>query len=660
MAVLTAQDVSVGYGSRTLFSGLSFNLEARDRLGLVGRNGAGKSTLMKVLASAGGPLPGSRPPDTGTVGVRRGARIGYLPQDLLTLPSGSLLESVLASVAERPELEARHAAAEAALHAATTETAQEEWAAELSETSEALLHFDDRFGPHRAGEILTGLGFTTAEFSLPIETFSGGWRMRAALSGLLLQQPDVLFLDEPTNHLDAPTLAWFDLFVRRFPHALVLISHDRAFLNRHLRRVIAVAGGVAEMYSGNYNDYERERELRRTQTASRLKNLQDKRSQLKEFVDRFGSKATKAAAAQSKQKQIDKLDEEIAELPQAAFVRSLSFRFPEAQASGKEVMRMNGVAKRFGANVVYRDASAIVQRGERIAIVGRNGAGKTTLLRIIAKELAQDSGTIELGHNVTMAYYAQHHSDVLDAKKTIFEELDALVARSYQGATGPTGPQIRQIAGAFLFSGDDIDKRISVLSGGERARVALAKLLVVPSNVLLLDEPTNHLDLESSEALSDALLTYPGTMIFVSHNESFVERLATTLWVVEDGLLHKFPGDFTSYLQSLQGEAAPEAKAAKGNASQNKERRQLEARARDARASLIRPFKKEVEQAERAIADLESQQKAAEAKLADPEFYKSPESAGVMREFNTRREKLEKLYVSWEAAQVKLQKAEQA
>ncbi len=646
MPVLTIKNLALSFGARALFSDLTFNIENDDRVGLVGRNGAGKSSLMKILAGALGT-------DSGSVALRRGARVGYLPQDILSLPAGSVLESVLASVPGRNQLEADARAAEEALSATSEPEEQAELGAELAELHEQLIHFDDRFGAHRAGQILLGLGFKNDQLGSPVGALSGGWRMRAALASLLLQAPDVLLLDEPTNHLDAPTLAWFDSFLRRFPHALILISHDRSFLNRHARRIVAVAQGRAELYVGNYDAYVKERALREEQRLNRQKNLLDKREQLQTFVDRFGAKNTKATQAQSKRKLIEKLDEELESLPDPGFQRALRFRFPEVQPSGKEVLRLEKVAKRFGENIVYKNASSIVQRGERIAIVGRNGAGKTTLLKLIGGELQRDSGEVIFGHNVVLAYFAQHHGEQLDAKKTIAGELDAFVADAYRGRIGqaPTSAMIRQIAGAFLFSGDDIDKRISVLSGGERARVALAKLLIVPSNLLLLDEPTNHLDLESSEALAHALSEYPGTMIFVSHNRSFVEQLATKLWVVDDGELHTFPGNFADYLASQTTDDDAPATSGSDKPHASKERRRQDAQARAEHAAKLKPLQKAVTEAEKRIAILEVAQREAEKRLADPDFYKTSEAAALTREFVSRKNELEALYGKWEEAQ---------
>ncbi|MCC6811396.1 MAG: ABC-F family ATP-binding cassette domain-containing protein [Deltaproteobacteria bacterium] len=644
MSLLLVRDLSLAFGARQLLADVSFPISAGDRVGFVGPNGAGKSTMMKLIA-------GVMPPDSGGVQLQKGARIGYLPQEIAGSSTGTLLESVLASVPQRGALQSQLRTVEQGLAQTTVEAEQLELSQQLADLSHELSDFEAQFGPHRAQQILSGLGFTNQDFARPLGEFSGGWRMRAALAGLLLQQPDLLLLDEPTNHLDLPTLEWFDAFLVRSRSALVLISHDREFLNRHIKRVVAIEPGGVHQHTGDYNSYEEARELRRLQNeAAREANL-EKRAELQAFIDRFGAKATKAKQAQSRQKQLDKLET----VQEMAVNRTLRFRFPEVEPSAREVLKIEHVTKRFGTRAIYEDATALVQRGDRIAIVGKNGAGKTTLLKLVANELALDAGSISVGQRVALAYYAQHHGDKLDMKRTIFEELDAALPDA-------SPARVRQVAGAFMFSGDDIDKSISVLSGGERARVALAKLLLVPSNFLLLDEPTNHLDLDSSEALIGALATYTGTMLFVSHNESFVRQLATKIWQVEDGRLETFPGDFDAYLYALrtrrleiEAEAAPAAERDESGEETPKQRRQREAQERQQKSAREKPVKEAIAKAEAEIAALEAAQKDDEALLASPDFYKdSARAAEVSRGFDARRQRIEALYQTWESLQLQL------
>ncbi|HYY52989.1 MAG TPA: ABC-F family ATP-binding cassette domain-containing protein, partial [Myxococcales bacterium] len=529
MSLLHARGLSLRYGAKVLLEGASFTLGPRDRVGLIGPNGSGKSTLMKILA-------GRIEPDAGEVQVVRRARAGYLPQELSELPPASILEGVLASVPGRAWLESRLAAAEEALSQAATEEDQIELGGELAEVHEQLVHHEELYGRHRAEEILCGLGFAESALTGPAAALSGGWKMRAALAALLLQDPELLLLDEPTNHLDVPTLEWFDAFLRRSRKALLLVSHDREFLDRQIDRVLSFEPEGLRTYAGNYERYLELRAAEEEHLAAQAEKQSRRRAQMQAFIDRFRAKATKARQVQSRIKLLEK--EEIVQVrEERATVR---FRFPEAPRSGREVARLEKVSKAYDGKPVYRDLSAQVLRGDRIAVIGLNGAGKTTLLKLLAQEIAPDAGTVALGHNVVPGYFAQHHTERLDPSRTVLQELHGLV---------PSEPQswVRGVLGAFLFSGDDVDKHIGVLSGGERARVALARLLVVPSNFLLIDEPTNHLDLDSSEALIDALTRYEGTLLFVSHNRSFVNGLATQVWEVRDGRIDAQPGDLDDW-----------------------------------------------------------------------------------------------------------------
>jgi ATP-binding cassette subfamily F protein 3 len=635
MSLCTIQEISLGYGARSIFRDLSFLIGYTDRVGLVGANGAGKSSLMKMLA-------GVLPPDGGTISFAKEVRAGYLPQELVGFGDGTLLDAVLAGVDERVATLARFQKAEEAMNLAADEDAMMACAEELAEASSALGDVDQLYGPHRAAQILCGLGFKETDFAKPANTFSGGWRMRGALASLLLRDPDLLLLDEPTNHLDLPTLAWLDDFLSRSGKALVLISHDREFLNRHTNRILWINQGNVTGYTGNYDDYEMQKALEQAQREAKSVKVEAKRAQLQRFIDRFGAKNTKATQAKSKQKMIDRL--EVVEFLKEG--KKLGFRFPEVAPSGKDVLLITGLQKRFGEKKIYEDASAHIARGDRIAIVGVNGAGKTTLLKLVADELPVDSGTIKMGHQVSMAYYAQHHGDKLDATKTIFAELDALV---------PDQPPsfVRKTAGAFLFSGDDIEKSISVLSGGERARVALAKLLLLPSNFMLLDEPTNHLDIDSAGALLEALQGYQGTLLFVSHNEDFVRRLATKIWEVEDGVIRVFSGSFDEYLESVRERrlresqlTRPEAAPAKKEAP--KEQRKKEDEPKKAKQEKDKGSSQKRAAIEKEIETLEESQKKIEAQMSASNFYTKPDAATITKTYEKQKKQLEQAYHSWE------------
>jgi ATP-binding cassette subfamily F protein 3 len=483
MSLLVASGLSLAHGPKILLDGAGFSVGPLDRIGLLGANGTGKSTLLRILA-------GQVTPDAGTLTWRRGTRVGYLPQDVAALPAGSVIESVLAAVPGRASLQERLQAAEDGLQAATEPEAQLELSEALADLHEQLDHFEERFGKHRAERLLAGLGFTLAELTKPCSALSGGWKMRAALAGLLLQDPDLLLLDEPTNHLDIPTLTWFDQFLRSSRRALILVSHDREFLDRQVGKVLSLELEGVRAYTGGVTAYRQWRVEEEARLRASARKQADKREQLETFIERFGAKATKAAQAKSKQKLLDKM-ETVETLEERATVR---FRFAEAPRSGREALRLDGLAKAFGPRTVYRDLTATVARGDRIGVIGPNGAGKSTLLKLAAGTLAPDRGTVKPGHGVVMGYYAQHllepggvTAGSLDPRATVLETLWALAPDKGEA-------WIRSIAGGFLFSGDDVQKQIRVLSGGERARVALAKILSRGANLVILDEPTNDLD----------------------------------------------------------------------------------------------------------------------------------------------------------------------
>ena len=496
--------------------------------------------------------------------------------------------------------------------------------------------------------------------------------MRAALAGLLLQDPDLLLLDEPTNHLDVPTLEWFDTFLRGTRRALLLVSHDREFLNRQIDRVLALEPEGLRSYTGDYEDYKRQRAIEEERLLAEAKRQDAKRAQLEGFIERFGAKATKARQAKSKEKLLEKM-EEVQVLEHRATVR---FRFAEAPRSGREVLRLEGVRKAFGPRVVYRALDATVQRGERVGVIGANGAGKSTLLKLVAGELAADGGEVKLGHGVLAGYFAQHHFEraehegdgpgamrtfgALDPDRTVLDTLWDLVPD--QGEA-----YVRGVAGSFLFSGDDVEKKVGVLSGGERARVALAKLLLVPANLLVLDEPTNHLDLDSSEALIEALKGYAGTLLFVSHNRSFLNQLATVIWEVKDGGILPFPGNLDDWLyhqKELEAAAAASGALADGASrggpsvaapANDKERRRVEAEARNARYRLERPLRDRIAALEARIEELEQEERAATEALADPALYQDfGRAKPLIERQHAAKEELAGLYAEWEAAQEEL------
>ena len=622
MSLLAAEDLHLSFGSKRIFAGDSLAVEPGDRLGLVGPNGAGKSTLLRILA-------GRAQPDGGRVRQAKGLRVGYLAQEHGDASDTPLLASVLAEAPGRDALEDRLAECERALAEATDEDEQLERSERLAQLHEELADLEQSYGAHRAEAILYGLGFGEADLSRPLSELSGGWRMRAALAALLFAKPDVLLLDEPTNHLDLPTVHWLSGFLSGVRQAVVLTCHDRAFLNRHVRRVASLELDGLKTFRGDYDAYLEQRALELAHLEARIEKNAERARQLEAFVDRFRAKATKARQAQSRVKQIEKLREQQVELPEVR--RALHVRFPAVERSSERVLRIEGMG--FGyepEEPVLGGVAAEVRRQDRIAIVGVNGAGKTTLLRLIAQELVPDVGTIELGRGVRTSYFAQHHAEALEAGRTVLDEVRAAAPESSE-------TQARALCGAVLFSGDEVDKPIAVLSGGEKARVALARMLARPANLLLLDEPTNHLDTESADVLTESLERFEGTLIFVSHDLGFAERLATKVWDVSGGRLEAFPGGLRAYLDRLDGAAiddtfarlgsAPARRA--GPAEPDKQARiaAREAKKRDEAEHRRRRRRVEaaVERAEAEIARLEAEKGSAEAALTDPAVLADPD-----------------------------------
>ncbi len=545
MSLIVLENVSLGFGAQRILWDLNVRIGEQERIGLIGPNGAGKSTLLRVMMS-------EQSIDSGQVRRANRCRIGYLPQDVQELAAESLLLSVLHTVPGRADVEARIAAAGDEMDAATDVTRQMELADQLAEFGEQLDHLDLYYSERQAIRILKGLGFQESDFDRPTAELSGGWKMRGALAGLLFQQPDVLFLDEPTNHLDLPSVMWLDKFLNELRSTMILICHDRDFLNRHIKRVLSFEPEGLRSYNGNYDSYLEQREAEEEVLSAHRRNRERELKRAETFVNRFKAKATKARQAQSRARRVKRLQTELEADRPLGRRKELNFQFPEVKRSGRDVVRLDGVSKAFGDLRLYNNLSKAIYAQDRVAIVGVNGAGKTTLLRLIAKELDADAGTIEYGSNVQLGYYAQHHNEQLTDERTVLDEIRSAGANTSESF-------IRGVCGAFLFSRDEVDKVVGVLSGGERARVLLAKLLVNPGNLLLMDEPTNHLDLASSEALAEALAGFGGTLVFVSHNTTFVNRLATRVWDIEGGELIDYPGTLDDYMATKARQAAPPA-----------------------------------------------------------------------------------------------------
>ncbi len=666
MSVVVLEHVSLSFGGRRIVEDLNWRIAEGDRIGLIGPNGSGKTTLLRLVAR-------DQAPDGGSLRWARGTRVGWLPQDIDVAGGRTLLALVRSAVPGRANLENDLAQAELD-YAKALERGEEdvmESATRLAELHERIAHFETSFSEHEAKRILAGLGFEESDHHRDVGELSGGWRMRGVLASLLFSQPDVLLLDEPTNHLDMPSVAWFSDFLARYAHPFVLISHDREFLNEQINRVVSLEVETVRQYPGNYEDYLRQRAEEEEILENKAKNLEREREKSMQFINRFRAQATKARAVQSRIKALEKM--ESVELYRKR--RVMSFRFPATERAGHEVVKLHGVRKAYGERVVLPQIDATVYRGDRVGIIGPNGAGKTTLLKTIAGELTADGGTIELGYQVKPGYYAQHHAELLHPKNSVYDEV-----ASINREIGQT--RVRTVLGSLLFSGDDVDKKIGVLSGGEKARVALARLLMDPGNLLLLDEPTNHLDLESCESLIDTLDTFDGTMIFVSHNRAVVRRLATKIWSMEHGALTEYPGNLDDYMRQWRGrydggdesgasEKEPERKngaaakkpsvlpaGSKSTREDEKRKRREEAERRNERNRRLGKIEKKVAELEARIAELEERQRERNDRLCHPSgFANDAERFATLTSMQVDAEKIDELTSRWEGAQEELDRA---
>ena len=631
--MLTIADVSKSYGPRTLFSNVSLFVARTDRFGLVGSNGVGKSTLFNLIL-------GEETADDGTITWERGADFGFLPQE--SAPVGN--ETVLEIATSGKKL------------------------APTDDDDHDIDHIDWTLEP-RAKQILAGLGFREGDHDKPAKSFSGGWVMRAHLARLLVSEPALLLLDEPTNHLDLEALLWFQNYLTNYPGGLLVISHDRAFLNALCNGILELRGGTLHRYTGNYDDYLREKDARHEQQAARYKNQQREIAHLQKFVDRFGAKASLASRAKSKEKQIERLMEDAVEAP-VEDLKRVNFRFPQTPRSGLKVVKLEHVSQAYGDHVVYEDLNFEAERGQRIVLVGPNGAGKSTLLKILADVVPIQGGTRTLGSNVVAGYFAQNRTENLNTKATVLENVMDLRTQANQ----LTEQQARTILGAFLFRKDDVFKPVSVLSGGEKSRLALARLLVDPPNLLLMDEPTTHLDIASIDALIHALGQYEGTLIFISHDVYFIRQLAKTVLHVHSGRLTPYAGDYDYYLEKSRATneraaltagftdarpsqaATPKPAAAKGAPKPAPAPAPSKPKLT---SNQINRLRTDVSRLEEDVSKLEARQAEIVASLEAPETYADAGKAlHLNRELSAVVDQLQAATAAWEQAASKLEQAQ--
>jgi len=640
--MITLSEISKAYGSKTLFTDATIQLNRGDRVGLVGPNGAGKTTLFNMIL-------GYESPDSGEVIRERNVRVGHLPQESAPVGDETVIELATAVTEEFVKIRRQVLAFDEGHHDEGVE-----WHDDLHN------RFNDLGGYQldaKAKGILKGLGFKDTDFDRPARELSGGWVMRAHLARLLVWEPDMLMLDEPTNHLDLETVIWFQEYLVNYPGAILIISHDREFLNFLVDGIIEIRMSRIYRYRGNYDGFLLQKAASIEQQWAAYKNQQREIERLNDFVKRFGAKASKASQAQSKLKQIDRMEKiEPPEAPAA----TVGFSFPQPERSGLKAITMEGIHHAYGEKVIYRGVDFEAERGQRIVLVGPNGAGKSTLLKLLAGAMPVQQGVREPGHNVKIGYYSQYRVEMLNESRSVLDEALDTPQRV-------TEQSVRTVLGCFLFCGDDVFKKISVLSGGEKSRLALVKLLLDPPNLLLMDEPTTHLDIASVDALVNALKEFTGTIIFISHDVYFIRSLANHVVHVNAGQLKHYPGGYQYYLDktaatsaraALTAGSAPVASAPKPKAlsgEDRKEQKRREAAERQARSNVRKEAQQRVHTLEKRINDLEARQSQITADLEKPETYENGGNASILnREMRQNEVELARITPEWEVAAAKL------
>ena len=658
--IALADKISKSFGGRVLYSNATLQLNAGERWALVGPNGAGKTTLLKIIM-------GLESADEGTVTFAKDATLGYLEQETELMGDRTALNEVIESAHEIKQWERK-------VNDLSIKIAETPEGTTLNKYLEDYAHAMERFErlggyelESRARQILAGLGFPVEDFDKPAKEFSGGWQMRISLSKLLLRRPDVLLLDEPTNHLDLESVQWLERFLSSYDGTVLLVSHDRSFMDACVTHVAALENRMLVTYTGNYSGYLHQREENLEQLRAKRAAQERDIAHMETFIERFRYKPTKAKQVQERVAKVEKIREELVVLPEQS--HHMHFRFPEPPRTGDTVISLEGVAKSYEDNFVYDNVDLKLYRGDHVALVGPNGAGKSTLMKLIAGKLKPDAGQISLGQNVTEAYYAQHQLEELNPANTVLAELDTVAA-------GWTTSEERRLLGAFLFHGDDVEKRVNVLSGGERARLALAKMLVSPDPLLLLDEPTNHLDIDSVDVLEKALVDFPGTIILISHDEHLVRAVANKVVDVRDHKVTVYDGDYDYFLFKLaelqaaaQGETSsrsvssygtsgaravkssgPEADQAAGSSRnvKTKEQRRAEAEERNRRSRALRETKKRLDEVEAALTPAHKRYDELMTLMADEALYNDPQKFDeCMAEYQALSKKIPALEAEW-------------
>ena len=639
--MISLDNLTVSYGGWTLFDNISFLINPKDRIGLVGRNGAGKTTLLRLIM-------GEQQPTSGAVTINSDCTLGYLPQTMRVHDTTSLVEETGKAFEEVLRLEAEIGRLTAEI--ATREDYESEgYATLLHRLNEAQDHYTILGGDTREADIektLLGLGFKRSDFNRPTAEFSGGWRMRIELAKLLLRRPSMFLLDEPTNHLDIESIQWLEEHLKNYPGAVLPISHDRAFLDNVTTRTIELSLGKVTDYKVPYSKYVELRRERREQQKAAYENQQRMIEKTKEFIEKFRYKPTKSNQVQSRIKQLERLDRlEIEEEDNA----HLNIKFPPAPRSGQIVAEIKEAGMSFGAKHVFTGADFTIEKGDRIALVGRNGEGKTTLARMLIGQLNPTEGSIRLGANVNIGYYAQNQDDLMDGEFTVFDTLDRV-------AVGDIRTRLRDILGAFLFRGEDIDKKVKVLSGGERSRLAMARMMLEPRNLLVLDEPTNHMDMRSKDILKEAILKYDGTVVVVSHDREFLDGMVDKIYEFRDGAVQEYLGGIYYFLekrkleslQEIERQDKPRAAAAKDSSGKVSYEQKKE------QEKLIRRLRKNVEQIEEQLAAVEGEIAAFDQKFATASDYVEAD----YKAYNALKEQYDHLMHEWEKASYELEISE--